>query len=314
MTEGPSSRNAFVVSFVASRPKDTPDFIIPTYDHAGERICACLSVLFGKRFDDHGVIEYSGFFGLPDLSAFSAMCLPSLPQNTHVARADHPVELDFSEAGRLAPILFGGQAEPRHLQTFQGAAKFYWRALQVAENDAESAFLSLITAGEILANGHDFEVDRLMDSATREAIRAVKEGLEDGIRIANFLSGRMRQLKRRFVSTLCNLLDDSFFQNGEARYPYARLRKDGIVRCLGAAYDLRSQYLHTGASFGWSIAPRGFDSEEIKTGKPILPDRKLARTLAASPTYVGLERVLRAALFRFAEKTGLFGPSKNAVG
>jgi Apea-like HEPN len=312
MDEGPLSRSAYVLSFFARRPESLPEFIIPTYDHVGEQICSFLSVLFGKRFDDHGALEHAGFFSLPDVGLFSGMCLPSLPQNSHLPRADYPVALELSETYRLEPILFCKESKGRQANTFQGASKFYWRALQTAETDVEIAYLHLVTAGEILANGHDFEPASLMDSKVKEALRSVEVGMADGPRIVALLGSRMRQIKLRFVSAICDLIDDPFFERGEAKSALSRISKSSFKRRIGAAYDLRSKYLHTGMSFGTWVAPRGNGNEEVQGGKPVVCDKRFARALEMSPTYVGLERVLRYALLRYGERNGLLrGPSSR---
>jgi len=310
MNQGPMSRSAYVVSFFARRSKDTPAFVIPTYDHVGEHVCAFLSLLFGKRFDNHGTFEHSGYFSLPDLSAFSEFCIPTLPQNSHSPRADFAIELNLEEARRLEPVLLGGAYNERSFQTFQGASKFYWRALQAAEMDAEVAYLHLVTSGEILANAQEFDSDVLMDSSIREALRSIKASLPNGAKLATMLSSRMRQIKRRFTATLCDLLDEPFFSTGEASLNFCRLARGDFAKRVAAAYDLRSKYVHTGISFGNWVTPRGGGNEEVHSGKPVVPDKEFARILAVSPTYVGLERIIRYALLRYAAREGLLNLSR----
>jgi hypothetical protein len=45
---------------------------------------------------------------------------------------------------------------------------------------------------------------------------------------------------------------------------------------------------------------------EVQFGTPVVGDKKLADLLATAPTYLGLERVIRYCLFRFAERHQLF--------
>ncbi|MCL4748274.1 MAG: hypothetical protein KJZ83_23120, partial [Burkholderiaceae bacterium] len=60
-SEGPASRSAFVFAFQTENlPADSAS--IPNYSPMGDLICAYLAVLFGKRFDNHGLLEGSGFF------------------------------------------------------------------------------------------------------------------------------------------------------------------------------------------------------------------------------------------------------------
>jgi len=72
-----------------------------------------------------------------------------------------------------------------------------------------------------------------------------------------------------------------------------------------AAYDLRSKYVHTGQPFGSWVRPRGQTIEEVQVGRPVVTSADLAKTLADAPTLVGLERVLRYALLRFASEHSL---------
>ena len=101
------------------------------------------------------------------------------------------------------------------------------------------------------------------------------------------------------------MVDDDFFTRSEAAHPFCRFRRDNFLRRIGAAYDLRSGFLHSGTAFGAWIAPLGSDNEEIRSGRPVVSDRNFARVLAASPTYIGLERLIRYVLLRFGERSGL---------
>lgn len=104
--------------------------------------------------------------------------------------------------------------------------------------------------------------------------------------------------------TLCQLVDDPFFTRKEARKEYSVLTAAGFSKAMLCAYDLRSKYVHTGQPFGGWVKPIGQMVEEVQTGKPVVDSADLAKTLANAPTLVGLERVLRYALLRFASKHG----------
>jgi hypothetical protein len=49
------------------------------------------------------------------------------------------------------------------------------------------------------------------------------------------------------------------------------------------------------------VAPR-HALEEVQPGTPHVEDAKLAKLLQLAPTYIGLERVIRYCLIRFAER------------
>ena len=152
MGESAVSRSAFALSF-RTPPQDeaAPGGVVSTFEHVGETVCAYLAVLYGKRFDYHGSLESSGFFGLPQLSQYATLCRPWLPHNSHAARSDYAVPLDLKEARRILPLL-DSTANPAPASAFRAASKFYLQSPQTVEHDPEVAYLALITAGEILAN------------------------------------------------------------------------------------------------------------------------------------------------------------------
>lgn len=115
----------------------------------------------------------------------------------------------------------------------------------------------------------------------------------------------MRQIKRKFLITFMDLIDDSFFDRTEATQQYAAFKKDDFRSNLAAAYDLRSRYVHTGERFGKWVEARGGRLEEIIPGTPYGPPADLVKILDKAPTFIGMERVVRYALLRFAAANGL---------
>ncbi len=300
--EGPASRSAYVLAFRTDPIAKTPGTPVPDYSPTGEVICSYLAVLFGKRFDSHGLIEGSGFFHLPDLSAFGHLSNHMLPHNSHAPRIDFPVPLNLVELSRIERLL-DGAADERFMSTFRGATKFYLRALQSAEEDPEVAYLHLITAGEILSNFTERKKDELLDPVTLQALQEVASGMPGGPRLARFLCSRLRQVKRRFIETLVELVDPEFFGRSESREPFGRFSADRFRDAVSSAYDLRSRYVHTGVSFGRWVSHW---IHEVQVGRPRVPDRKLAGILAKAPTFTGLERVIRYCLLRFAGAHGVY--------
>lgn len=303
--ESPVSRSAYVLSFrTPPQEEPMPGVVIPSYEHVGETVCAYLSVLYGKRFDFHGSLESSGFFGLPELRQYASFCRPWLPQNSHEERVDHGVPLNLDEARRILPLL-NGTAESTDASAFRAASKFYLQALQTVEHDPEVAYLALITAGEIVANAVDIDVEDLRPQEINNALRRVAVELHEGEQIARLLGGQMRQIKRRFAAVICCLVDERFFACPDPERNFRALQPPEFQKRIAAAYDLRSRYVHGGVSFGGWIAPRGKDNAEIQSGKPIVEDKEFGRILTRAPTYVGLERTIRYSLLRFALDRGL---------
>ncbi len=301
LAPGPHARTA-LVAVMTTLPSEEPEFIIPNYEHLGDLVCDLMSLLFGKRFDNHGPIEQSGFYGVPDLHAFETACDPALPQNAARPRVDFQIPLKLEEVGRLAPVLFSAPTEAT--SAFRLACKFYRQALVAAEDDVEIAYLHLITAGEILSGLVDLEAETLVDAATRATLARIEAEHPDGARTARVIRGRLTSIRRRFVAAFDALTTDDFFTRSETTR-FGKLQRAGYLKALGAAYDLRSKYLHTGRGFGGWLAPRGADNEERMTGRPVVPDRSFANTLANAPTLVGLERIVRYGLLRRAEGFGV---------
>lgn len=302
--EGPLSRSAFVFAFETPPLPRLPGTRIPDHSYLGGVICSCLAVLFGKRFDSHGSLENQGSFRVPELGSFAEPCNHVLPQNSHTPRADFPVPLDLAEASRIRRLITSVPLDPRFHETFQAAAKFYLRALQAVERDPEVAYLNLITVGEILSNWNSFDDSTLLDAEMTECLDLIRKSGPDGPRIANRIRGRLYTIKRKFVECLVGLCDDSFFGRSEVA-PEHKLEADSFRKVLGAAYDLRSKYVHTGKPFDYWVSP-DTSNWETQFAQPRTGDSDFDKLLAHVPTYLGLERLTRYALLRFAQSNGAF--------
>lgn len=169
----------------------------------------------------------------------------------------------------------------------------------------EIAYLHLISAGEILTGSLELDEASLVDAQTRALLARIEAEIPDGAKTARILRSKLRGIKQRFVLGLESLLDPTFFERSQAAQRFAGLEARTVVARLGAAYDLRSRYVHTGQSFGITVGPRGMDREEIQPGKPVHNDKDFAKALAYAPTYIGLERILRYCLLRYLEALGL---------
>lgn len=305
MAEGPISRSGFVLAFETKPYQKAPGVVVPTFDHIADAVCACLGVLYGKRFDNHGALEWDGIHWLPDLAAFGTVSLPDMPWNRHAPRVDVGIPLDLREFRRILPLLNHKMHDQAQTTAFTGAARFYLRALQAAEQDPEVAYLHLITAGEILANATHHDAEALLDDAAKGVLGRIEAEMRGGREAANLIRGRLLQVKRRFVATLAGLVDPAFFERTEARQEFATLKQETFRKVLGAAYDLRSRFVHSGVSFGNWIAPgRHHWLGEVQVGKPVVADKEMAKILAAAPTFIGLERVTRYGLLKLAAKLG----------
>ncbi len=301
MTENPICRNAFVVAFETEQIEEQR-VVLPDYSHVPNLICVYLSILFGKRFDSHGPIEHIGMYGLPHFE-YSSFCYPQLPFNSHKPRVDLGIELDLGETARIEKLL-ENNIDNKASKFFRSAGKFYLQALQTFENNPETAYLNLITCGEILSNFYEHDKNELLDREAISFLRVIETELDNGQKISNQIKNRLLQVKKKFSKKICNLLTDLFFENTESLQPFTALKKENIKDRIDAAYDLRSRYVHTGIDFGNWVSYTSTNAE-IQTGTPVVKDREFKNILAKAPTFIGLERIMRFCLLRFLQLQGI---------
>ena len=304
LTENPMSRNYFVLALDTPPHDRTKTIVVPNYTPTGDVVAIYLSILFGKRFDNHGRLESNGQFYLPHIDQGMAPCNVSLPFNSHKSRCDLELPLNLSEIQRLTTLLTDEQVEAKFIQFLRSAGRFYLHALQEAEADPEVAFLDLITCGEILSNFWEYEKDDLLDDQLKADLARVSGELEGGEAIAGRIRGRLFQVKRKFIAAILRLLSSTFFEHTEATQPFCALKAEDIETRIKAAYDLRSRYVHTGLDFGNWIFQGSAYLEEIFTGEPVVDDKDFKKLLMRSPTLCGLERIMRFCLLRFIHLNG----------
>lgn len=311
-TESPLSRSTYIVAFETEPHEKKVGSMLPNYAWVGDVICIYLSILYGKRFDSHGLIEGTGMFRLPDYSLFRSLIQPRLAQNSHSPRRDIAIPLNLVEISRIEPLLRPGQDE-RFLTFLQTAGRFYLQALQNFEERPDVAYLNLITAGEVLSNYFSYDKDDLLDEHARDIILQIAEASDNGPELARQIKGRLFQVKRRFLRALESLLTAPFYAESEADKDFLRLKREDIKDRLGAAYDLRSQHVHSGIPFGsWVSRTLGGEAGEVQVGIPVVGNKDFEKVLARAPTYFGLERIIRYCLLRFIHTHGVLIDPKLA--
>lgn len=305
--EGPASRSAFVFVFETPEIRKASGVALPDYSGIPELLCWYLSVLFGKRFDSHGLIETIGHFNLPNLDQFGILCTHTLPHNSRTPRADYPVPLNLCELSRIEPLLVEPGPPEAFLRIFQTASKFYCQAIQSFERDPEVAYLHLVTSIEVLSSLQSPSTKALHEPITAQYLQRIENELSDGPKIARHFRGKLLSIKRRFVAKIIDLVDDEFFSRSECQEQYGRLKLADFRKNCGAAYDLRSQYIHTGVPFGaWIERSMAGLNSEIQVGRPVVASKSYATALANAPTFVGLERIVRYCLLKSAEQHKIY--------
>ncbi len=306
-SESPVSRETFVLVIQTDTADNEANGTFPDYSYFSEQICSYLSVLFGKRFDCHGLVEGNGFYYVPNLEQFGHISDPRLPYNSHEPRLDFTLPLDLKEVSKIYRLLHNDSLDSDFLSTFNGAAKFYLQALQNIEDNPEIAYLHLITAGEILSNYFKFETNDLIDDETKSILDKIRNGIPDGDKVCAFITSKLFQVKRRFVESLLPLINDEFFDKPGSSESNESIKRETLEKTISAAYDLRSWYVHKGTPFG-SLVFKGtaHRHNEVLLGRTITADKKLDKIFSKVPTFIGLERIIRYALLRFAQNNGAF--------
>ena len=303
----PVSRNSFIMAF--KKPgEETIGSIkhIPNYENAGEFVCSFLAVLFGKRFDNHGLTESHGNFYRPRTELYGAITNHHLPQNSHKPRKNLEIPLNLTEVKKISRLLTDQTLNQKFLHSATAACRYYLKALQTLEDDPEIAFLHLITCGEILSNYYEYSVEELIDEQTLNDFQSIRVGIPSGDRIVKSLQKQMLRIKQRFTKAIMHHINNDFFNGSECSDPHFRLDAESLERRIKSAYDVRSRYVHTGESFGGWIYPIAASRlNEILLGQPMLQDKEFSKSLSLSPTFFGLERVMRWCLLSFIHQHGI---------
>lgn len=274
---------------------------MPDYSHIVAQVLAGLSVFFGKQLDDHGLVESHGRMQPPQALPTEPNILP-FSAYSDKPRADVDVELNFEKAGPILDV-FSNEIDPVLYDTFMTGARLYARSLRTCQREPEAAYIDLVLCGEVLSQYREFENDDLYDEELKEVMtRLERAGAEQ--RDLQFLKGRLRQVKRRYVVTLRDLLNDRFFARSESRIDRLRLTADNIEQTLAASYDLRSRYVHRGGSLHGFVMP-AINHSELPTVIPSVEDKSLKKVLWRAPTFAGLERVIRFCLLRLLHVNGV---------
>ena len=303
MEENPVSRSGFIIAFQTEPYQKTSGAVVPDYSPVGEVVCSYLSVLFGKRFDCHGLVEGSGFYNTPDLSTYNNICNPKLPFNTHKPRSCFKIPLNLSNFLPFSKIFTSSEIDLAFQIKLNAACKFYMQALQNAEYEPEIAYLHLITSGEILAGFFEYDKKEILDPQILSVLSAIETGLENGEKMSNQISSRLLGIKKKFVKSLCSLIDKRFYESSNSDNTYECFVSDSLEKNIGAAYDLRSKYVHTGVPFGGWVQPKRHHTD-LQFGRPVVNDKEFSKILEKAPTLLGLERFVRYCLLSFMASNG----------
>ena len=275
-----NSRSAYVV---ATKDRSYP--VIMDYSSKTELICSYLSLVYGKRFDYHGLIEHDGFYHMPAFSRFDERLDLELPFNSHTQRKCFPFSTDLADFCFMEKMMSGKGISKKFLYLFNAACKLYMQVLRSAENEDETAYLNLVMVGEILSQ---HEVPKRKKS---------------------------KSIKENFTTALWELVDEKFFSSTESNV-YDKLHGCGFFKSneadfkkhMRCAFELRNKYVHSGVPFGKWVHPYN-TCEDTQTGTPVVDDdiRQIvpgyAEIVKDAPTFIGLERTIRYCLLKLLENS-----------
>lgn len=302
--KSPASIHYFIVAFKARAEEDaSASWRLPEYTAFLGAITDFISVFFGKKFNSCGMIESGGLYHVPRLPSSLTAYHDHYPYND-LPRPDLGIELNLTQCGQILRIFTDDVPRSKIGRLAFTAVKFYARALRTYEHDHGSAFIDLMMAGEIISKYKELEEDERYDDDLKMLFARLSKAKvpESDIRL---LKSRLFQVKRHFVQNLMGLLNEIFFQKTECTgksmpIEHVSLQASDIKKRIGAAYDLRSRYVHTGIPLDSLMTPWGRD--ELPWGHPNTGDEGLDKIAGNAPTFYGMERIIRFCLLRLVHK------------
>jgi len=309
-TLGSQNRHYYMLVFDFITESEN-NIIIDTHAEIGDYFCIALSVLYGKRFDNHGTVEGSGFFWIPNYQDLvTSPFYKHYPVYTNSPRQDVSMELDLNNFSAVSKFI--SKPENQKLwDCFFNAAKFYLSSIKSIESDLAKAYLDLITCGEILSSYYEYREEELYDSSLLELFQKLEQNnISD--KDISLIKKRLYQVKRKFVLTLSKLITNtSFFEKTESIVEDARLTVDNFEKSIKSAYDIRSKYVHGGFQLLPWIDIYGRREDFLSEVRipyiiPDTDDSELKKLLVTVPNYVGLERIIRFALLRFLHTNDIY--------
>lgn len=306
---GPYARSHFVVS-VGHDEWGMQSVVAPDHSWRARVLADLLAVWYGKRWDFHGTLQAHGVFQYPVVRD-DPQRMPGLgPYASKAPRNDLGIALDLRLTGRIASLLY---SDDERINPYLAAARSYAKGVRAFNRDSEEGYLQLVSGLEILAGLLPFTEEEIYDAELRESFALIGVIDDRGPAIVRDLKGRLYQLRARAALAGLRLTTPVFFDGSETEGPHCRLHPANLANSIKAAYDIRSKYLHAGARFGFWIEPHAnIRNEASLGGRPVVSDGDWARILSRAPSFLGLERLLRFMLLRYAHLE--FGVAHERLG
>lgn len=274
------------------------------YSPFANTILATFSVFFGKPFYSHGLIERCGLFHAPDMIWQQPLGDISLPPFTDNPRKNAGLPLNFTECKTMLALCDNSSnCGEKVAKLFHMGAHLYLRALKSYHQDPDSAYLDLVSCGEIISAFFakvKYSDKQLFSEEILKTFEHLKgKGVET--RFINLIRSQNRSIKKRFVLAINGLLNSRFFQNHETMDQPSSVPKNRIEDLLERTYDLRSERTHTGLDIRTYVKP--FAGDELArhgTGHKTRDTKYSMQCLS----FTGLERITRFALLSLLHNHG----------
>lgn len=305
--DSPFSRTFMVVTI--SIPPNSGELVLGgNQSYYGEIFSVLFSILLGKEFKFHGLLESYGSHRLPNMN-IEPNPIYTLPFYNSSPRKDLEIPLDIGNFKLIEPFLIESPTiSSEFRKKILAAGKFYNRAIRIFPQEPELAFLDLITSGEIISSFYDksFTDEEMYDKQLLDYFKKI-ETLEKGESITKNIKKRLYQVKRKFTTSLLKNLNEEFFLKSETIHGLGKITKESSETKIKASYDLRSLYVHEGLEFGFYVTPdKGYHNEiVIFEPAPHVLEPKATKAISNSLSFLGLERMIRFSLLSLINKNGV---------
>ena len=162
----------------------------------------------------------------------------------------------------------------------------------------------MITVGEILSSYFKYPIKELIDQDTVRLLTELRQIENIGEKLAKKVEKKLGGISEAFCKYFLECLDDDFFNNPEAKNAYEQRKKEDIKQRLKAAYNIRSVFVHTGKFHSnWMSVNHFHNNEEVINGNPVIGSKETEKMIKRSPTFLGMERIMRYGLLMFLVRT-----------
>lgn len=302
MTDNSPDQQKFFVVEIDYSKIDTSYSNNPFHDSsAALSICGILSVFYGKVFYFHGAFEEQGLYIVPQINYIHQKYKMAYPYN-NIPRKETKIECRLEELNRIKNILdlLIPPEEADNFKEFLAATKQYLLSIRYANNDPDIAYLSLVESGEILSNSIKIEESELYDPEILTLLNEIRFS-NNGERKYNLIKSSLRQIKRRYLRTIMNYLDEEFYANPYTEHLHCSFSRMNVEGYIKGSYDLRSRYVHRGETFGNGTMPLTPYNWDFNNGYTSTTSDDMKMVIQSAASFTGLERITRYVLFKYLE-------------